>query len=46
MVTDALFRVAPRYETPLLVALLVLVGVVVVAGSVLERRVRGVEVVS
>lgn len=46
VVTDAVFRVAPRYDTPVLVSLLVLLGLVVVAASVLERRVRGVEVVS
>ncbi|ODS56233.1 MAG: hypothetical protein ABS36_07455 [Acidobacteria bacterium SCN 69-37] len=46
VVTDALFRLPPRYETPPMVAWLVLVGVAVVAVSVLERRVRGVEVVS
>ena len=46
VVTDAVFRVEPRYDTPVLVSLLVLLGLVVVAASVLERRVRGVEVVS
>jgi ABC-type transport system involved in multi-copper enzyme maturation permease subunit len=45
-VTDAIFRRTPRYETPVIVALLVLLGLVVISISVLERRVRGVEVVS
>ncbi len=46
VVTDAVFRITPRYDTPVLVSLLVLAGLVAVAASVLERRVRGVEVVS
>jgi hypothetical protein len=45
-VTDAIFFRTPRYETPVIVALLVLLGLVAVSISVLERRVRGVEVVS
>ena len=45
-VTDAIFRRTPRYETPVMVALLVLLGLVAISISVLERRVRGVEVVS
>ena len=45
-VTDVIFRQAPKYETPWIVSLLVLLALVVVAISVLERRVRGVEVVS
>ncbi len=45
-VTDAIFRVHPRYETPVIVSILVLVGIVTLSISVLERRVRGVEVVS
>jgi len=44
--TDAIFRQPARYETPMLVSLLVLACLVVVSLSVLERRVRGVEVVS
>jgi hypothetical protein len=44
-VTDVIFRQTPRYETPVVVSALVLVGLVVVSMSVLERRVRGVEVV-
>jgi hypothetical protein len=46
VVTDAVFRLPPRYDTPVMVSLLVLAGLVAVAVSVLERRVRGVEVVS
>ncbi|MGH9330168.1 MAG: hypothetical protein ACRD09_06990, partial [Vicinamibacterales bacterium] len=45
-VIDVIFRLKPRYETPWIVSLLALVGLVVVAVSVLERRVRGVEVVT
>jgi hypothetical protein len=45
-VTDVIFRQTPRYEIPWLVSLLVLAGLVVVSISVLERRVKGVEVVS
>jgi len=44
--TDVIFRQPGRYETPWLVSLLVLVALVVLSISVLERRVRGVEVVS
>jgi hypothetical protein len=45
-VTDVIFRQPPRYDTPVMVSVLVLLGLVVVSVSVLERRVRGVEVVS
>jgi len=45
-VTDVMFRQTPRYETPALVSILVLIGLVVLSISVLERRVRGVEVVA
>jgi ABC-type transport system involved in multi-copper enzyme maturation permease subunit len=45
-VTDVMFRHTPRYETPVALSMLVLVGLVVVSISVLERRVRGVEVVA
>jgi ABC-2 type transport system permease protein len=45
-VTDVIFRQPGRYETPWLVSLLVLVALVALSISVLERRVRGVEVVS
>jgi hypothetical protein len=36
----------PRYATPWQVSLLVILGLIVVSISVLERRVRGVEVVT
>jgi ABC-type transport system involved in multi-copper enzyme maturation permease subunit len=45
-VTDAIFRHSLRYETPVVVSLLVLLGLVALSISVLERRVRGVEVVA
>jgi ABC-2 type transport system permease protein len=46
VVSDAIFRLPPRYETPVIVSVLVLLGIVAVSVSVLERRVRGVEIVS
>jgi len=46
VVTDAIFRQPPRYDTPVIVSVLVLLAIVAVSISVLERRVRGVEVVS
>lgn len=45
IVTDLMFRQPPRYETPAMVSILVLLGLIVLSVSVLERRVRGVEVV-
>jgi hypothetical protein len=45
-VSDAIFRLPHRYETPVLVSLLVLLGLVALSISVLERRVRGVEIVA
>lgn len=45
-VVDVVFRVTPHYATPWQVSLLVLLGLVAVSISVLERRVRGVEVVT
>jgi ABC-type transport system involved in multi-copper enzyme maturation permease subunit len=44
--TDVMFRQPPRYETPVVLSAMVLVGLVVVSISVLERRVRGVEIVA
>lgn len=44
-VVDVIFRLKPRYEVPWTVSLLVIVGLMAVSISVLERRVRGVEVV-
>jgi ABC-2 type transport system permease protein len=45
-VVDVIFRIQPRYDTPWQVSLIVIVGLVVLSISVLERRVRGVEVVT
>ena len=45
-VVDVIFRLKPRYDTPWQVSLLVILGLVVLSISVLERRVRGVEVVT
>jgi ABC-2 type transport system permease protein len=45
-VGNAIFRLPRRYDTPLPVSLLTIVLLVVVSGLVLERRVRGVEVVA
>ena len=45
-VVDVIFRLEPRYATPWPVSLLVVVGMAVLSISVLERRVRGVEVVT
>jgi ABC-2 type transport system permease protein len=45
-VGNAIFRLPPRYQTPLPVSFLMVVGLVVVSGIILEKRVRGVEVVA
>jgi ABC-type transport system involved in multi-copper enzyme maturation permease subunit len=45
-ITDALFKQSHRYDTPVTVSVLVLLGLLAVSISVLERRVRGVEIVS
>ncbi len=45
-VGDVIFRQTPRYATPWQVSLTVVLGLIVVAISVLERRVRGVEIVT
>jgi ABC-type transport system involved in multi-copper enzyme maturation permease subunit len=45
-VTDVLFRLKPRYATPWPVSLIVILGLIALSISVLERRVRGVEVVT
>ena len=45
-VMDVIFRLKPRYATPWPVSLTVVIGLVVLSISVLERRVRGVEVVT
>jgi ABC-2 type transport system permease protein len=45
-VVDVIFRVTPRYATHWPVSLTVIVGLIVLSISILERRVRGVEVVT
>ena len=45
-VVDVIFRLPPRYSTPWSVSLIVIIGLIVLSISVLERRVRGVEVVT
>jgi ABC-2 type transport system permease protein len=45
-VVDVIFRLQPRYQTPWLVSLIVILGLIALSVSVLERRVRGVEVVT
>jgi hypothetical protein len=45
-VMDVIFRLKPRYATPWPVSLTVVIALVVLSISVLERRVRGVEVVT
>ena len=45
-VTDAIFRQPPSYESPWQISMLVLLGLIALSISVLERRVKGVEVVS
>lgn len=45
-VVDVIFRLPPRYETPWLVSLIVVLALIALSMSVLERRVRGVEVVT
>jgi ABC-2 type transport system permease protein len=45
-VVDVIFRIKPRYATPWPVSLIVLLGLIALSLSVLERRVRGVEVVT
>jgi len=43
---DVIFRQPVKYDTPWPVALLVIVGLIALSGVILERRVRGVEVVA
>jgi ABC-2 type transport system permease protein len=45
-VGDTIFRIAPRYDTPIGVAMLAVLLLVAASALVLERRVRGVEVVA
>jgi hypothetical protein len=42
---DVIFRLQPRYDLPAVAAVLVIVTLIVLSGVILERRVRGVEVV-
>ena len=43
---DVIFRLPPQYEMPWPVSLLVIIGVIAAASLVLERRIRGIEVVT
>ena len=43
---DVIFQIPPRYDTPWLMSLAVVVGVIVVSAWVLEHRVRAVEIVT
>jgi len=43
---DVIFRVPLRYETPWLVSLTVVVALIGVSAVILERRIRGVEIVA
>ena len=43
---DVIFRMPSKYETPWPVALLMVVGLIAASGFILERRVRGIEVVA
>lgn len=43
---NVIFRQPLKYDTPWTVSLLLIIGVIVLSGVVLERRVRGVEVVA
>ena len=45
-VSDVVFRQTPSYATPWQVSLIVVLGLIAVSISVLERRVRGVEIVT
>jgi ABC-2 type transport system permease protein len=43
---DVIFRLPQKYATPWPVSLLVIAGLIIVSGVILERRVRGIEVVA
>ena len=45
-VGDLIFRLPLRFQTPWPVSLLMIVALIVVSGVILERRVRGVEIVA
>lgn len=42
---DVIFRLDPRYDVPAIVVLMSIVGLIALSAWILERRVRGVEVV-
>ena len=43
---DVIFRVPPRHDTPVVLSLVVVLGLIALSVLVLERRIRGVEVVA
>jgi ABC-2 type transport system permease protein len=43
---DTIFRVPPRFSTPWSVSLMMIVALIAVSALILERRVRGVEVIA
>ena len=43
---DVIFRVPPRHDTPVVLSLVVVLGLIALSLLVLERRIRGVEVVA
>jgi ABC-2 type transport system permease protein len=45
-VGDVIFRLPPKYATPWPVSLLMIFGLIAVSALILERRVRGIEVVA
>jgi ABC-2 type transport system permease protein len=45
-VGDVIFRLPPKYDTPWILSLAAIIIVIVASGLVLERRVRGVEVIA
>jgi ABC-2 type transport system permease protein len=45
VIGDVIFRLTPRYQVPTILPLLCVIGLIAIAGLILERRVRGVEVV-
>lgn len=45
-VLDVIFRQPPRFDTPWQVSLVVVLGLIALSISILERRVRGVEIVT
>jgi ABC-2 type transport system permease protein len=45
VIGDVIFRLTPRYNVPVLVPLLAVIALIAISALILERRVRGVEVV-